>query len=156
MRLIGEMVAWWALCFGLWLLTLSTVTTDDVALALAAGLLSAACAIGGRHLTRSQWAMRWRWTRWLAALPVAVAADTVGVLARAYRRNRVPGSTDTIMLPSRESMPLAEGRGALASLVLSASPASYVFDRDPDHRVLHVHRVGTFAPAWARPDPAKD
>lgn len=151
-RLIGETVSWWALCFGLWLLTLSTVTSDDVALALAAGLLSAACAAGARRLTGGRWTMRWRWARWLATLPVAVTADTVGVLAGVYRLHRTRGCTDTITLPSRESNSLTEGRAALASLMLSASPASYVFDRDPEQRALHLHRAGNFAPSWARPD----
>jgi len=155
-RLIAEVLGWWAVCFGLWLLTLSTVTSDDVALALAAGVLSAACAAGARRLTGDRWAVHWRWTRWLVTLPVSVIADTVGVLAGAYRLRRPSGTTDAVRLPWRERPAVSAGRAAFSSLALSTSPGSYVFDCDPDERILHMHRAGTFAPSWARPDPARD
>lgn len=155
-HVVAEALAWWSLCFGLWLLTLSSVTTEDVALALAAGLLSALCAVVGRKLTGGRWAVRWRWSRWFATLPVTVLSDTVGVLSAAYRLHRPQGSTGTITLPRPEAPAVTEGRAALSSLALSAAPASYVFDRDPEERVLHLRRAGTFGPSWARPDPSGD
>jgi hypothetical protein len=154
-RAVVEAVTWTLLCVGVWWLTLSSITWQDTALAGAAGVVSAACAVGGRRLTDDRWRMHVRWLRWLAVLPVSVVADTAAVLAGVYRLRRSCDAKRTYRLPDREAAPTSSGRAALGALAMSASPASYVFDTDSEFRVLHVHTAGTIAPAWAQVNPTE-
>ena len=151
-----EVTAWAALCVGIWLLTLSSVTLPDLCLAVAAGLLCGLLANAGRRLAGGRWHPRPRWAIWLLGLPVTVIVDTVGVWRTAARATFNPGQSGyehLIKLPAGEPDDVAATRRGIATLALSASPGSYVIDFDPDRRELLIHTLADSAPSWARINP---
>jgi multisubunit Na+/H+ antiporter MnhE subunit len=146
-----EAVVWWGVCTGVWLLTLSAVTSEEVVLALAAGAVCGPLAVLGRELAGGRWRPQLRWARWLAAIPVAVVAETVRILAMSYSPRRRTGQLSTVQLPGRERADVAAARDGLAALAIATSPAAYVVDTDPDRREWQVHLLGR--PARSRVDP---
>lgn len=156
LRVGTELVVWAGLCFGVWLLTLSSVTSQDVLLALPAAVLAAICAVGGRRVAGGRWRLRPAWARWYLGLPVAILFDTVKVLALVYSARRNYGRTETIDLPDDEEHDVAAGRCAVGAMAMSASPGTYVVDADPDRRRMTVHTVGSPAPKWAEADPSEN
>ncbi|HET6877615.1 MAG TPA: hypothetical protein VFH38_08815 [Jatrophihabitans sp.] len=155
-RVGTELVVWAGLCFGIWLLTLSSVTSEDILLAALAAALAAVCAVAGRKVAGGRWRGRLAWTRWYLGLPVAILLDTVKVLALVYSARRHYGRMQTLDLPEGEDHDLAAGRCAIGALGMSASPATYVVDADPDEHKMIVHTVGSPAPEWAKTDPSEE
>lgn len=155
LRVGTEFAVWAGLCFGVWLLTLSSVTSQDVLLAALAAVLAALCAVGGRKIAGGRWRFRISWARWYLGLPVAIVLDTAKVLFLVYSARRQYGRTATIDLPDDEEHDLAAGRCAVGAMALSASPGAYVADADPAEHKMTVHTVGSPAPAWAKTDPSE-
>lgn len=153
-----EVSAWGAVCVGVWLLTLSSVTVPDLCLAVPASLLCGVLALTGRRLVGGRWCPLRGWWTWLLTLPVAVIADTFGVwraAARAVLRPGERGHEHVVHLPASDADDVAATRRALVTLALSASPGSYVVDFDPDRRELLVHTLADGAPGWARLNPRR-
>lgn len=82
-RHVPEVASWWVVCVGLWLLTLSSISTSEVVVATAAGLPCAVLAVLARRAVEGSWPPRPAWACWLLPLPVAVVADSVRVLGLA-------------------------------------------------------------------------
>ena len=59
-------------------------------------------------------------------------------------------------VPQHESAYVSASRRGLGTLLVAASPGSYIADEDPDERRLHVHRFGRGAPAAIRVDPERE
>lgn len=153
-----EVTAWAAVCVGIWLLTLSSVAVADLCLAVPAGLLCGVLAAAGRRLAEGRWHPRPRWATWLLTLPVTVIADTLGVWRAAARAAFYPGQSGRerlVQLPADEPDDVAATRRGLVTLVLSASPGSYVIDFDPDRSELLIHTLADSAPSWARINPSR-
>jgi multisubunit Na+/H+ antiporter MnhE subunit len=153
-----EATCWAAVCVGIWLLTLSSVTLADLSLAIPAGLLCGVLATAGRRLAEGRWRPQPRWAAWLLTVPVNVVVDTIGVWAaavRAVRTRRPSGYDQVLQQPAEETEDIAATRRALATLVLSASPGSYIVDFDPDRRQLLAHTVTGKPPRWVRLEPEK-
>jgi hypothetical protein len=78
---LAESLVWWALAVGPWVLTLSSVNSQDL---IVAGVLAVPCAIAataGRSVTSVRWRPRLAWLRWAMSLPLSIAADTVRAFA---------------------------------------------------------------------------
>lgn len=138
-----EVLAWWPLLFGLWLLTLSSMSVAESVTAAIAALLCAVIARAGRRASRVRWRPRPAWVRWFALVPAAVCADTVrvfGVAARMVFGRPAPQRWRRIELPAERSIARADARRAAAVLALSAAPGSFVVDASPDGP-LEVHTV---------------
>lgn len=154
----AEIVAWWALCFLVWMATLSAFDNQDLIAAGVAGLPCAVGAVAARRASGTAWRPRLRWLRWLVALPAAVVADSVRLVPFAARtlvhhgglRTQAPFRHLRLDLSAGAS-PDASSRGdagqrhreaahrALAMLVLSATPGTLVIDEDRRRGVLTVH-----------------
>ncbi len=133
---------WWAVLVGVWLLTLSTVSPPELAVAGAAALPCAVAATVGRHVVDGRWRVRLRWLRWLVLLPVAVVADTCRVLVLPLRGpagGQGRGQLRTIPLP--DTPPGDATRRALATIVVSITPGTFVVDADPDADQLVAHSL---------------
>lgn len=146
----AEVITWWALLVGVWVTTLSGVTTSDMVAATAGGLLAALAARWTRRAAGGRWRMRPGWLGWLAVLPVAVVADAArlaGVAARhlVIRAGDEPGEgvgrLSRVPLPAGEDGPTGAGRRAAATLAVSATPGTFVVDVDEDAGELVVHRL---------------
>lgn len=151
--LVVEGTAWLAVVTGLYLIFISSVTALEVAVSLTVGALCAAAAVAGRLSALLRYRPALRWVRWLVPLPATVVADTVR-LARLLARQiveratgraadqRERGGLRTLRLSPDTRGETAAARRALAMLVVSSTPGTYVVDVDPEEGILLVHALG--------------
>jgi multisubunit Na+/H+ antiporter MnhE subunit len=143
-RLVGELLVWWGVTTGVWIVSLSAYASQDLIAALACGLPCAVMAVLARRAVRLAARPPAGMLRWLAALPWSIAVDTVRVLALPWR----PGSRSSAGEFRRMSLgppgqsASAVGRRTAAALLMSATPGAYVVDVDPDSGTALVHAVG--------------
>lgn len=137
---VVELACWWAVAIGVWLVTLSSVNAQDLVAAIVLGLPCALAACAGRRAVEGSWAPEPRWVAWLPALAAAVLADTARMARFVLRRDRGDPGTRFRTVELATSGPNA-GHEALATLALSATPATFVADVDPDRDVVVVHEV---------------
>ena len=151
-----EILLWWALMVGVWDVTLSGTTVPDISAAAGAGLLSAIAAVAARVAIGGRWRADVRWVRWLPVWAMSVAVDTGAVLALAGRHLRRPvrgrdvhGAFTDIALAKPE-FASEDAHRALATMALSSTPGTLVYDAEPeDHRLL-VHRIVDTKPGLER------
>lgn len=114
-----ESIVWWAVLVGVWLCTLSTVTTQELVLAAVAAV---PCALVATAL-RAAYQGRWKPTRaW--SLPMRIVRECASLFSRASLRK----------------IPVDTARKAVKTVVVSASPGTVVLD-DKDDELL-VHSLG--------------
>lgn len=151
MALLLEAVFWEAACTGLWLLTLSSVNTPELATALCAAVPCAVLAVTARRAVGGSWAPRPRWTTWLVPLPVAVLADTARVLARAagvLAGRRIPdGRVREVRLPRDRPSARWRTRQAAATGLVTAAPGTVVLDVDERSGRMLLHALGDGRPS---------
>lgn len=155
MASVGEVLVWWVVLVGIWLCTLSSPSASEMGVSVASGLLCALVAVPVRRALHARWHPQLSWLRWLLPLPAAVLADMVRLFALALRPRRATaaggddkdGELSEIQLPADDHPHRAGIRRALASLALSATPATYVVDSRPEDNVLIVHSLGSGAPS---------
>jgi multisubunit Na+/H+ antiporter MnhE subunit len=133
-----ELLLWWLLLFGLWLLTLSSVSVAESVVAAVLALLCAFVARAGRRASRVGWRPQLAWLTWFALLPIVLCMDTVRLFVGTVTRN-LPQRLEEVELPDDRSAARGDARRAAAVLALSATPGSVVLDAAPDRPlVLHV------------------
>lgn len=138
-----EILVWWALMVGVWVATLSGTTIPEIVSATAAGFLSALAAVAARRATRNRWSVDLRWLRWLPVFVASVAADTAAVFGLALRHIRsrdVHGDFNDVPLFTRTSAS-DDSHRAFATLTLSSTPGSVVYNADPEQHRLFVHTI---------------
>jgi len=113
-------LAWWCVLVGVWLTAAGAVTTQEVALAGATGLVGAWAAVVLRGMYGGEWRLVSAW-----GLPVAIVRDTPALFSGQTGLRRV------------EVRPAVR---AVKTIVLSASPGTVVLD-DKDGSLL-VHTLG--------------
>ena len=143
-----------ALLVGVWVTTLSSVATSDMAAAAGSALLCALAAVAARRAVEGAWRPYLRWAGWLLRLPAAVVLDTFRVLGVAVRhfghRSRSVGRIERIELPHDADRSRARARAALGTMTLSAAPGSFVFEVEEDQRVLVLHALVRTVPSTSR------
>ena len=145
---------WWGAAVGIWLLTLSSVTTPDLIAAAGCGLPCGLAARAGRRAMQARWQPRLGWVRWLAPLAVQIAADAARMLAVAARGlagDRSPGELRELPLPAGEPAAVGSARRAVGALALSLTPGTFVLDSNPEENMLVVHSL---ANGWPHLDRA--
>lgn len=143
-----ELALWWALMVGVWELTLSGTTLPDILAAVAAGFVAAIGAVAARRLIGGWWRPRARWTLWLPVIVLKAVTDTVRAFALAAR-HLVRRDVDTTC----GEVPLRRGperevaiHEALASLAITSTPGSVVYDADSDGNRLFRHELVNGSP----------
>lgn len=142
----GEVALWWVLLWGMWTLTLSTVTLAESVVAVVATLPAAASAVAARRAERVGWRPALSWLRWAPVWGVAVVADTGRVLWAAARR-RTGEFTEVDI--SGEPGQRRAARRAFAALTLTSTPGTLVVDVPPDDNMA-VHSLTTGPPYLER------
>jgi multisubunit Na+/H+ antiporter MnhE subunit len=140
----AEVLCWWAAATGVWLLTLSSVNAAELVVALACGLPCGLAARAARVAVGGRWTVRARWMWWLAPLAISVLSDTARVLFRAVRHDDVDSDAGRLVdvpLPADEGQDIAAGRAAVATLVMSSTPGTFVVQDDRERRVLRLHSL---------------
>ena len=136
---IVEVVVWWALLLGVWLLTLAAFSVAELVAGTVAALPCAVLAAMGRQAVGGEWRVRPGWLRWLVPLPLAILSDTYLVLMAALRRRPRSGRLGEVRLRPERTKRVARAQQAIATTVLSAAPRTLVVDVRPDEGVLVVH-----------------
>lgn len=150
MRTLAEVVFWWAACVGLWLLTLSSMSLPEAAIAAGCALPCALLAVVARRAVGGSWPVQPGWLRWLLPLPVAVVADGVRVLGRGagVLIGRVPaGEVRAVRLHRDAAAGRWRTRQALATVLVTATPGTVVLDVAEDSGEMRVHALGAGRPS---------
>jgi multisubunit Na+/H+ antiporter MnhE subunit len=138
-----EIAGWWAFLVVVWIATLNTFSIQEVVTAAVLAVPCAFAARAARHAAGLRWTVAPRWGRWLLALPMAIAHDTVAVLRLAMRRR--PREEDdefrVLTLPTERDDGRRTGREAVTTAALSATPGSVVVNSNDDHDELLVHAM---------------
>lgn len=142
----AEVAVWWVVLWGVWMLTLSSVTLAETVVAGVAALPAAAAAVATRRVEQVAWRPAWSWVRWALVWPVAVVADTGRVLADAVRRRS--GEFDEVDLPVERGQ-LRSSRRTFAALTLTSTPSTIVVDV-PEEPRFPVHVLGRGRPRMDR------
>jgi multisubunit Na+/H+ antiporter MnhE subunit len=141
--MVLEIALWWALMVGVWELTLAGTTLPDISAAIGAGLLSGIGAYVARRLIGGSWAPDPRWLRWLPVIAVNAVADTVRAFALAARhvvRRDVDATFGEVPLRRRSEWEADIHRG-LATLAITSTPGSVIYDEDVDGSRLFKHEL---------------
>jgi multisubunit Na+/H+ antiporter MnhE subunit len=141
--MVLEIALWWALMVGVWELTLAGTTLPDISAAIGAGLLSGTGAYVARRLIGGSWAPDPRWLRWLPVIAVNAVADTVRAFALAARHvvRRDVGATFGEVPLRRRSEREADIHRGLATLAITSTPGSVIYDEDVDGSRLFKHEL---------------
>jgi multisubunit Na+/H+ antiporter MnhE subunit len=150
MNRLAEGLGWAAVCLLVWLSMASSVTAEELIVAVAASVVSAAAAIAGRSAVRGRWTLRRVWLRRAVRLPVAIAIATVAVLGASLRLRPRRGRMTRLDVTTDEPVEVGASHRALGALALAAAPTSYVVDTDPDSGAVTVHQLGDALPSWAQ------
>jgi multisubunit Na+/H+ antiporter MnhE subunit len=142
--LVAEIVFWWAAALGVWSLTLSSVDPADLIVATPLAFMCGVMAATARRALAAKWHYPHRASAWLARLPLAIAIDTVAILALPWRKliGRLPDEGRLVRIPvaaGAEVQPTS--RRAAAAFLLSATPGTYVLHADDDTGELLVHEL---------------
>lgn len=143
--LIAEAVAWWGLCLGVWVVTLSAVSVQELVVATPLALASGVLATVARHAAGSRWRVHPRWLLPGLLVPVAIVTDAVRVLMAAVTRR----SGEFIDLPIADGAgegALARGRRATATMLITVSPGTIVVDIDPEAGEATLHALNPGRP----------
>lgn len=148
MGLVWELLVWWGVTTGVWIVSLSAYSSQDLVAALACGVPCAVMAVLARRTLRLAARPPAEAWRWLAALPWSIAVDTVRVLALPWRRGArsSAGQFRNMPLGPSGTSAGAVGRRAAAALIMSATPGAFVVDVDPDTGTALVHALGPASP----------
>lgn len=143
--LIVEAVVWWGLCLGVWLVSLSAVSGQELVVATPLGLISGVLAVIARRAAGNRWRLRPEWFLPLLLVPVAILADAVRVLAAAVTRPSGRFVDVAISHGAGDRAP-AQGRRALATMLITVSPGTIVVDIDPETAQAMVHTLNAGRP----------
>jgi len=138
-----EVIFWWALLVGVWELTLSGTTLPEICCEVAAALLSALGAVAARRTVRGRWVPKPTWLRWLPFVAASVLVDTTRVLwlaATRGRRRDVAGRLAAVQLLKSDDV-TADSHRAYATLAITCTPGSVVYDGDADSHRLFTHTL---------------
>jgi hypothetical protein len=143
---LGEIVVWWLLTGAVWLATVSSITSAELAVAAACTLPCAVAARAARRANRGRWRFRVGWLRWapmvLREVPLQACQAWAYALRAlpAIRVRRRRGVISAVALPT-EPAATAAARRAAAVLAFATTPGTVVLDSDPDDATVLMHRV---------------
>jgi multisubunit Na+/H+ antiporter MnhE subunit len=136
-----EVVAWWAVLTCTWMVTTTSLSRLELLVGATAALPCAVCAVLARHASGVRWSLDPRWVGWLAMLPVTMVEDLPRV-ARLLLPGPHPSELRELPMPAEEPRARSVTRRALAALLVSATPGSYLVDSPQRRSVLLVHAIG--------------
>lgn len=145
-----EVVVWWGLMLGIWVLTLSSVPLEELIVAVAASLPCAVAVCASRRAAGGRWRPHLGWVTWLAPVVAAVWADLGRVMVVAVKAmlglEQPAGELRSVQLPA-EGGARASARHAIGAIFLSSTPGTFVMDEDPDTSTLVVHSIVSGPPS---------
>jgi multisubunit Na+/H+ antiporter MnhE subunit len=138
-----ELVVWWCAAVGVWMLSLSAYSSQDLMVAVVCGLPCAVTAVLARRVVGAAWRPPMASVRWAMTLPWSFVVDAVQVLTLPWRpaARRAAGEFREVPVGATGGAAPAAGRRALASVFVSSTPGAYVVDVDPEAGRALIHAV---------------
>lgn len=137
--------AWWVVLTALWLLFISSDTWPEGLAGAAAGALAAGAAVIAQRAAGVRLRPRARWWLWALPVPREMVTDTAwiaGLLWRRLFRGADPqGEFQWLALPPVEDAARLEARNAMATVVISATPGTFVVGIDPESHWALLHSL---------------
>ncbi|HWF71529.1 MAG TPA: Na+/H+ antiporter subunit E [Mycobacterium sp.] len=140
-RASGEILLWWVLTSAVWLATLSSLTSGELAVAAACTLPCAVVARLARRANGGCWRFRMGWLSWVPMVVRDVLVQTV----QAWLYTLIPARRHAVItvvpLPAEDDR-VAAGRRAAATLSFATTPGTVVCDSDSSTGRVLLHRLG--------------
>ena len=130
-------------CLGIWLLSLSSVSDEELLVGSLCALVAGGIAVAAKRATKVHWSVRAIPVRPLLRVPLAVVGDAVQVLVRPIPGLGRPVRVVTHHLEQRGDSSAATTRRVVTSLAVTSAPGSLVLDLDADSGRLTVHSLQT-------------
>lgn len=146
-----EVLFWWGACLGIWLLSLSAISGQELLVSVIVSLPCGIFALVGRLAAGGRWGVRPEWFTGLAILPVAIVNDALQVLASVIRSPGRQG--EFVRIPIRDGSGHGRrpnGRRAVATFLTSLTPSSIVMEIDPETGEALVHKIEVTGPQMER------
>ena len=144
---ILEIVFWWAACLGVWLVSLSAISGQDLLVAVLVSLPCGVIAVAGRLAAKNRWGFDPVWVRSAVVLPFAIVNDAVQLIVRVLL---APGTRgELVKVPITDAAgrtPRADGRRGVATFLTTMTPSSIVTDVDPETGDALVHVIQVRGP----------
>ena len=141
---ILEVVFWWAACLGVWLVSLSAVSGQDLLVSVLVSLPCGVIAVAGRLAAKNRWGFNPAWIRSAVVLPFAIVNDALQVIVRVLLAPGTRGELVKVTInDAAGKTPRADGRRGVATFLTTMTPSSIVtdVDRDTGDALVHVIRV---------------
>lgn len=148
---VMEAMFWWGACLGIWLISLSAVSGQELLVATIVSLPCGVLAVVGRVAATNRWGFRVDWIRSAGLVPFAIVSDAFQVLFWVLRSPG--GAGEFVKIPIADGAgdgPRADGRRATATLLTTLTPSSVVVDIDPETGEALVHVIPVRGPHMER------
>jgi hypothetical protein len=129
--------------FSVWMISLSVAPLQEYLLAAGCAIPCGVGAVVARRAVGDSWTLRPGWLRPLLLLPVAVLTDTLAVLRSGLR----PQGRVQSMAGPPGAGPVSRSGRAVATMLVSVTPASFVLDAESG---IIYHSVAGPGPSMAR------
>jgi multisubunit Na+/H+ antiporter MnhE subunit len=126
---------------GIWLLSLSSVSDQELLVGGLSSLATGAAAVAAKRATKVRWSVRAVPLRPLLRVPVAVVGDAVQVLARIVPGVGRPPKVLTLDTHQRGDSAAATTRRVATTLAVTSVPGSLVLDLDAKTGRLTLHSL---------------
>jgi multisubunit Na+/H+ antiporter MnhE subunit len=136
-------------CLGIWLLSLSSVSDEELLVGSLCALATGVFAVAAKHAAQVHWSVRAIPVRPLLRVPLAVVGDAVQVLLRPIPGLGRPAKVVTYDLDQRGDSAAATTRRVVTVLAVTSAPGSLVLDLDAESGRLTLHSLQT---AGAHPE----
>lgn len=140
-----EVAVWWVLLFAGYLMLVSPLSGGEFVLGALLSAIGGGAAVVARRMSGSSFAVPRGWVGALLQLPAAVLADTWLLARRIWpelrRRGTPVGALRTLPLADQPDEVRGESWPAVAGLVLSLSPGSFVVESSGHPPALLVHAM---------------
>lgn len=151
LKTVSSVVCVAAGCLGIWLLSLSSVSDEELLVGSLCALATGAAAVAAKRATKVHWSVRAIPVRPLLRVPIAVVGDAVQVLVRPIPGVGRPGKVVTHDLPQRGESAAVTTRRVVTTLAVTSAPGTLVLDLDAESGRLTLHSLQT---AGAHPEEA--
>jgi multisubunit Na+/H+ antiporter MnhE subunit len=138
-------------CLGIWLLSLSSVSDEELLVGILCALATGVLAVAATRAAKVHWSVRAIPVRPLLRVPLAVVGDAVQVLLRPIPGLDRPAKVVTYDLDQRGDSAAATTRRVVTVLAVTSAPGSLVLDLDAESGRLTLHSLQT---AGAHPEEA--
>jgi multisubunit Na+/H+ antiporter MnhE subunit len=133
-------------CLGIWLLTLSSVSDEELLVGSLCALAAGAVAVAVKRATRVHWSVRAIPLRLLLRVPFTVVGDALQVLARPIPGVGRPAKVKAHDLRQRGGSAEATTRRVATTLAVTSAPGGVVLDLDAESGRLTLHSLQTAGP----------